>query len=187
MMLHMLSRNFDEEKFYVTAAGFLPGDVRCFRANTKRIETEHIMSDQAKKGDTVRVHYTGRLEDGQIFDSSEGGDPLEFEIGSGQVIEGFDEGVRDMSVGGKKTITIEADQAYGQRKDELLQTVSRASIQLDEDPQPGMQLVMQLPDGNQIPLTVTAVTPDSITLDANHPLAGQNLIFDIELIGIQGE
>lgn len=142
------------------------------------------MSDQAKKGDTVRVHYTGRLEDGQIFDSSEGGDPLEFQIGAGQVIEGFDEGVRDMKVGGKKTINIEADQAYGQRNDALLQTVSRASIELDADPQPGMQLIMQLPDGNQIPITVTAVTADSVTLDANHPLAGQNLIFDVELVEI---
>ncbi|MGA9998228.1 MAG: peptidylprolyl isomerase [Pyrinomonadaceae bacterium] len=143
------------------------------------------MSDQAKKGDTVRVHYTGRFDDGQVFDSSEGGDPLEFQIGAGQVIEGFDEGVREMSVGGKKTITIEADKAYGQRNDALIQTIPRASIELEEDPQPGMQLTMQLPDGNQIPITVTDVTQDSITLDANHPLAGQNLTFDIELVGIQ--
>ncbi|MGB9181282.1 MAG: peptidylprolyl isomerase [Pyrinomonadaceae bacterium] len=157
------------------------------RAITKRIETEAIMSDQAKKGDTVRVHYTGRFEDGQVFDSSDGGDPLEFQIGAGQVIEGFDEGVREMSVGGKKTITIEADKAYGQRNDALIQTIPRASIELEEDPQPGMQLTMQLPDGNQIPIIVTDVTPDSITLDANHPLAGQNLTFDIELVGINAE
>jgi peptidylprolyl isomerase len=143
------------------------------------------MPDQAAKGDTVRVHYTGRLADGQVFDSSEGGEPLEFEIGAGQVIEGFDQGVRDMSIGGKKSLIIEADQAYGQRNDALIQQVSRASINLDADPQVGMNLIMQLPDGNQIPITITEVTPDSITLDANHPLAGNQLTFEVELVGLE--
>jgi peptidylprolyl isomerase len=143
-----------------------------------------MMPDQAEKGDRVRVHYTGRLADGQVFDSSEGGDPLEFEIGAGQVIEGFDQGVREMSVGGKKSIIIEADQAYGQRNDALVQQVARASINLDADPQVGMNLIMQLPDGNQIPITITEVTPDTITLDANHPLAGSQLTFEVELIGL---
>ncbi|HEY0003934.1 MAG TPA: peptidylprolyl isomerase [Pyrinomonadaceae bacterium] len=142
------------------------------------------MSEQAKKGDRVRVHYTGRLADGQIFDSSEGGEPLEFEIGAGQVIEGFDEGVREMSVGGSKTLVLEADQAYGQRNEALVQQIARASINLDAEPQPGMQLVMHLPDGNQIPITITEVTESSLTLDANHPLAGRQLTFDIELVGI---
>ncbi|HEV7858177.1 MAG TPA: peptidylprolyl isomerase [Pyrinomonadaceae bacterium] len=144
-----------------------------------------MMPDQAEKGDRVRVHYTGRLADGQVFDSSEGGDPLEFEIGAGQVIEGFDQGVREMNLGGKKTIIIEADQAYGQRNDALIQQVSRASINLDAEPQVGMNLIMQLPDNNQIPITITEVTPDTITLDANHPLAGSQLTFEVELVGIQ--
>ena len=139
---------------------------------------------QAEAGDTIRVHYTGSFESGEVFDSSEGREPLEFEIGAGQVIEGFDEGVRSMSVGAKKRLVIEADQAYGQRNDALVQKISRASINLDREPEVGMQLGLQLPDGNQIPLTVTEVTPDTITLDANHPLAGNKLIFDIELVGL---
>lgn len=143
------------------------------------------MPEQAEKGDTVRVHYTGRLQSGEVFDSSEGGEPLEFQIGAGQVIEGFDQGVREMSVGGKKTLVIEADQAYGQRNDALVQQVSRASINLDAEPQVGMNLIMQLPDGNQIPITVTEVTADSITLDANHPLAGSQLTFEVELVGLR--
>lgn len=142
------------------------------------------MEKQAEQGDTIRVHYTGRLESGEVFDSSEGGAPLEFEIGAGQVIEGFDQGVRSMTEGSKKRLIIEADQAYGQRNDALVQKVSRASINLDREPEVGMQLGLQLPDGNQIPITVTEVTPDTITLDANHPLAGSKLIFDIELVGI---
>jgi peptidylprolyl isomerase len=143
------------------------------------------MPDQAEKGDTVRVHYTGRLADGQVFDSSEGGEPLEFEIGAGQVIEGFDQGVREMNVGGKKTIVIEAEQAYGPRNDALIQQVARASINLDAEPQVGMNLIMQLPDNNQIPITITEVTPDTITLDANHPLAGSQLTFEVELVNIK--
>jgi FKBP-type peptidyl-prolyl cis-trans isomerase 2 len=142
------------------------------------------MPEQAKKGDTVRVHYEGRLTDGQIFDSSAGGDPLEFEIGSGQVITGFDEGVEGMSIGERKTVEIEADEAYGQRNESLARAVPRDSINLETEPQPGMNLVLQLPDGNEIPVAITEVTEDSITLDANHPLAGQKLIFDIELVVI---
>ncbi|HEX8707660.1 MAG TPA: peptidylprolyl isomerase [Pyrinomonadaceae bacterium] len=143
------------------------------------------MPEQAKKGDTVQVHYTGRLEGGQVFDSSEGGEPLEFEVGSGDVIQGFDDGVRGMDVGDKRTIEIEAEEAYGERNEMLVQKVSRDSIGLDTDPQPGMNLIMQLPDGNEIPITITEVTEDSITLDANHPLAGSKLIFDIELVKIR--
>jgi FKBP-type peptidyl-prolyl cis-trans isomerase 2 len=143
-----------------------------------------IMPEQAKKGDTVRVHYEGRLTDGQVFDSSEGGEPLEFEVGSGQVITGFDEGVQGMSVGDKKTIEIEADDAYGQRNEALTREVPRDSMTLETDPQPGMSLVLQLPDGNEIPVAITEVTEASVTLDANHPLAGHKLIFDIEMVGL---
>ncbi len=140
------------------------------------------MTEPAKNGDTVRVHYTGRLVDGQVFDSSEGGDPLEFKVGAGDVIAGFEDGVRGMQVGDTKRIEIEADDAYGQRMDALTQSVPRAGINLDSEPEVGMNLVMQLPDGNQIPVSITEVTEDHITLDANHPLAGQKLIFDVELI-----
>jgi peptidylprolyl isomerase len=143
------------------------------------------MTEQAQKGDTVRVHYTGRLEDGSVFDSSQGGEPLEFELGANQVIEGFDHGVREMTVGGKKQLIIEEDQAYGPRNDALIHKVARASINLDTEPQVGMTLIMQLPDGNQIPITITELTGDSITLDANPPLAGNKLIFDVELVGLK--
>ena len=140
------------------------------------------MPEQAQKGDTVRVHYTGRLADGQVFDSSEGGEPLEFKVGSGEVIKGFDDGVEGMSVGDKKRIEIESGEAYGERIEGLVQTVSREGLNLDEEPRVGMNLVMQLPDEQQIPVAVTEVTEDSITLDANHPLAGEKLIFDIERV-----
>jgi peptidylprolyl isomerase len=140
------------------------------------------MPEQAQKGDTVQVHYTGRLADGQVFDSSEGDEPLEFEIGSGSVIQGFDEGVEGMSVGDKKRLEIESDKAYGKRIEGYVQRVARKEIKLDTEPRVGMTLVMQLPYGNQIPVLITEVTEDSITLDANHPLAGENLIFDVERI-----
>ena len=145
------------------------------------------MPEQAKKGDTVRIHYTGRLEGGEVFDSSEGGEPLEFQVGSGQVINGFDQGVREMSIGDKRTIEIEADDAYGPRIEELVQSVARTGLNLVAEPQVGMTLALQLPDGNQIPVTITQVTEDSITLDANHPLAGQKLIFDVEMVGMTSE
>ncbi|HJU54297.1 MAG TPA: peptidylprolyl isomerase [Pyrinomonadaceae bacterium] len=140
------------------------------------------MPEQAQKGDTVRVHYTGQLVDGQVFDSSEGGEPLEFKVGAGEVIKGFEDGVEGMSVGDKKRVEIESGEAYGERIEDLVQTVSREGLNLDTEPRVGMNLVMQLPDGNQIPVAVTEVTEDSITLDANHPLAGEKLIFDIERV-----
>lgn len=140
------------------------------------------MPDQVKNGDTVRVHYTGRLDDGQVFDSSEGGDPLEFKVGAGEVIAGFDEAVRGMEVGDRKTVEIAPGEAYGERREQLVAQVPRESMELDSPPEAGMSLLMQLPDGNQIPVTVTDVTDDQVTLDANHPLAGQKLTFDVELV-----
>jgi peptidylprolyl isomerase len=157
--------------------------MRCFwRYHITAILDGEIMPEQAQKGDTVQVHYTGRLTDGQVFDSSDGGEPLEFEVGAGQVIKGFDDGVEGMNVGDKKQIEIEVEDAYGERIEGLVQTVAREGLNLDTEPQTGMNLVMQLPDGNQIPVAVTEVTDDSITLDANHPLAGQKLIFDVERV-----
>jgi FKBP-type peptidyl-prolyl cis-trans isomerase 2 len=140
------------------------------------------MSAQIQDGDVVRVHYTGRFEDGQIFDSSEDGEPLQFQAGSGEVIAGFDQGVRDMDVGDKKRIEIEPENAYGIRHDQLIQTIPRNGLNLDEEPEQGMTLVMQLPEGNEIPVLVTEVDDDNITLDANHPLAGRKLIFDLERV-----
>lgn len=137
------------------------------------------MPEQAQKGDTVQVHYTGRLEDGVVFDSSEGGEPLQFEVGAGEVIKGFDEGVVGMNVGDEKQLDIESGNAYGERIEALVQTIPRDGINLDDEPEAGMSLLMQLPDGNQIPVAITEVTPTSITLDANHPLAGQRLIFSV--------
>lgn len=143
------------------------------------------MPEQAKKGDMAYVHYTGKLENGEVFDSSEDGDPLEFEVGSGQVIQGFDEGVNGMTVGERKSIEIEPADAYGQRVDALIQTVPREGINLDREPEVGMRLGLQLPDGNEIPVTITEITPDSITIDANHSLAGQKLIFDLTLVNVK--
>lgn len=143
------------------------------------------MPEQAKNGDTVRVHYTGRLESGEIFDSSEGGEPLEFELGAGQVIAGFDEGVQGMQVGETRTIEIPAEDAYGERVEALVQTIPRQGINLETEPEVGMNLVLQLPDGSQIPVAVTDVTESYITLDANHPLAGQKLIFDVQLVEVK--
>lgn len=143
------------------------------------------MPERAKNGDTAYVHYTGTLEDGQVFDSSEGNEPLKFEVGASEVIPGFDDGVRGMTVGEKKRIEIESDDAYGPRVNELVQTVDRDSINLGAEPEVGMNLVMHLPDGNQIPVSVTEVTDKRVTLDANHPLAGQKLIFEVELVELQ--
>ena len=142
------------------------------------------MPEQVKDGDTVRVRYVGRLTGGEVFDASPEDEPLEFQVGSQQVIAGFDRGVRGMSVGDKRTVEIEADDAYGQRVDALVNSVPRAGMNLEQEPEVGMSLLMQLPDGNQIPLTVTQVTESHITLDANHPLAGEKLIFEIELLEI---
>ena len=140
------------------------------------------MPEQAQKGDTVRVHYTGRLADGQVFDSSEGGEPLEFTLGEGQVIKGFEDGVQGMAVGEEKRVEIESEDAYGERIEGLVQTVTREGLNIGEEPRVGMNLVMQLPGDQQIPVAVTEVTPESITLDANHPLAGEKLIFDIKRV-----
>lgn len=141
------------------------------------------MAEKAEKGDTVHVHYTGRLDNGDVFDSSEGGEPLEFRVGAGEVIAGFDEAVNGMQIGDKTTVNIKADDAYGPRVEALVQAVPREGMNLgDVQPEVGMNLLMQLPDGNQIPVAITEVTDTHVTLDANHPLAGQDLTFDIERV-----
>ncbi len=139
---------------------------------------------QAKSGDTVRIHYTGTLDDGTEFDSSAGGNPLEFALGGGQVIPGFDAAVDGMSVGESKTVKIEAEQAYGQRHEQLVQRVSRSALPDDLAPAVGMHLQSQGPDGQVLNLVVTEVDDDAITVDGNHPLSGQALTFDLELVQI---
>ena len=138
------------------------------------------MTEPAKNGDRVRVHYTGRLEDGQVFDSSRDDEPLEFTVGGGEVIPGFDEAVRGMSVGDKRTVEIEPDDAYGPRRDGLVTTFSREVAQFPVEPQVGMQFMLPLQDGTQHPVVITEVTETHVTIDGNNPLAGQKLIFDIE-------
>jgi FKBP-type peptidyl-prolyl cis-trans isomerase 2 len=145
------------------------------------------MPEQAKNGDTVRVHYTGRLDSGEIFDSSVGGEPFEFTVGAGDTIAGFDEGVRGMEIGQQKKVEIEADDAYGQHIPARVQAIDRAIIKqsIGQEPEVGMALAMQIAPDQQIPVTITEVTDTHVTLDANHPLAGQRLTFDIELVGIK--
>ena len=139
---------------------------------------------QAKSGDTVKIHYTGTLADGTQFDSSAGRDPLEFALGSGQVIPGFDRAVDGMAVGESKSITIAAEDAYGERHDQLVQDVPKSALPDDMQPEVGMQLQSESPDGQVIQLVITAVSDETITVDGNHPLAGHELKFDIELVAI---
>jgi peptidylprolyl isomerase len=139
---------------------------------------------QAKSGDTVRIHYTGTLDDGTEFDSSAGRDPLEFALGGGQVIPGFDSAVDGMAVGENKTVTIAADQAYGDRHEQLVQEVPKSALPDEIEPAVGMQLQSQSPEGHVMNLVITDVADETITLDGNHPLAGQALTFAIELVEI---
>lgn len=139
---------------------------------------------QAKSGDTVRIHYTGTLDDGTQFDSSAGREPLQFALGGGEVIPGFDSAVTGMAVGENKTVTIPPGDAYGQRHEQLVQQVSRSALPEEMEPTIGMQLQSQSPDGQIMNLVVTEVADDTITVDANHPLSGQDLTFDIELVEI---
>ena len=139
---------------------------------------------QAKSGDTVRIHYTGKLDDDTQFDSSKGRDPLEFELGKGDVIPGMDKAVEGMAVGDSKSVRIEPDEAYGEHRQDLVQEVPRSALPGDLEPEQGMALQSQRPDGRMIRMTVTEVGDRSITVDANHPLAGQALSFDIELVEI---
>jgi peptidylprolyl isomerase len=144
------------------------------------------MADRAENGDKVCVHYTGRLDNGDVFDTSEGGEPLQFEVGAGEVIPGFDDAVRGMKIGDRATVEIKSEDAYGPRVGELVQAVPREGMNLgDVQPETGMSLLMQLPDNNQIPVTITDVTETHVTIDANHPLAGYDLTFDIERVADQ--
>ena len=139
---------------------------------------------QAKTGDTVRVHFTGRLDDGTIFGSSVGLEPLEFTIGKGEIIEGFEAGVVGVSPGEKKTVTVAPEAAYGPHRDEMVIQISRADFPPDLEPVVGQQLQMQHSDGGSVVVVVTDVSESTVTLDGNHPLAGRELTFEIELLEI---
>lgn len=139
---------------------------------------------QVKEGDTVRIHYTGTLADGATFDSSEGRDPLEFTVGSGQIIPGLDKAMPGMAVGEKKVVEVPCDDAYGQLDPNARQAVPRAEIPAEIPLDIGTQLQVQTPQGQVMPVTVAEVTETEVTLDANHPLAGRDLTFAIELVSI---
>jgi len=139
---------------------------------------------QAQVGDMVKVHYTGRLTDGTTFDTSLERDPLEFTLGEGELIAGFEQAVLGMAAGESKTTTIPADQAYGPHHAERMIDVERHHLPSDLQPEIGQQLQMTRPDGTTLSVMITTVTETQVTLDANHPLAGQDLIFDITLVEI---
>ena len=140
--------------------------------------------NKAKSGDKVRIHYTGKLDDGTQFDSSAGREPLEFDLGGGGVIPGFDSAVDGMAVGESKSVKIESEQAYGPRHEELIQDVPKSDLPDDVELSVGLQLQAQSPEGQAMRFMIAAITEEVITLDGNHPLAGQTLNFDIELVEI---
>lgn len=139
---------------------------------------------QAKRGDTVRVHYTGSFEDGTVFDSSSGREPLEFTIGEGQVISGFEDAVIGMSEGDRKHETIAPERGYGERREELVFSVGRDQLPPGTTIEAGDMVQIGFPDGQTAAVQITNVDDESLTLDANHPLAGRTLLFDLELVGI---
>jgi len=139
---------------------------------------------QAKKGDSVKIHYTGTLEDGTVFDSSVGRDPLGFTLGGGQVIVGFEEAVLGMAIGDKKKVTIPSHKAYGEKNEALVIEVPRNQVPPDLNPEVDQKLQMGGPNGELVVVTVLEVTEEVVILDANPPLAGKDLTFDLELVAI---
>jgi FKBP-type peptidyl-prolyl cis-trans isomerase 2 len=136
-------------------------------------------------GDKVKVEYKGTLDDGTVFDSSEAhGEPLEFEVGTGQIIPGFEEAIMGMEEGEEKEFKLEPSEAYGEHNPELVKPVPRDKMPLDEDPETGMILLTELPNGAKIPAVITEVTKEEVTIDLNHPLAGKALTFEIKVVGI---
>jgi peptidylprolyl isomerase len=143
-----------------------------------------IAMAQAKVGDTVKVHYTGKLNDGTVFDSSSGREPLQFTIGSGNIIPGFEQAVVGMAMGDSKTETIAEEQAYGPYVEDMVVTIDRRQMPAELEPEVGQQLQIQQPNGQVIPVVITGISGSNVTLDANHPLAGETLTFDINLVEI---
>lgn len=144
------------------------------------------MGREASSGDTVTVHFTGKLEDGTVFDTSREGEPLQFEIGADEVIDGFDRAVKGMEVGENREAELQPEEAYGERDDELVFPVPRSQLPEGFDPEEGDEVAVEVEDGREIPGRVTRVEEDSVTLDLNHPLAGRPLTFEIELVDVRG-
>ncbi len=142
------------------------------------------MVRQVQVGDTVKVHYTGSLEDGTVFDSSSGKAPLEFKVGEGKLISGFEDAVLGMEVGEKKKVNIPFENAFGPHREELVLEVEKNMFPPHLEPYEGQQLQIPQQDGRTVAVVVTKITDDKVTLDANHPLAGKNLIFEIEVVEI---
>jgi|SRR5690606_1421067 len=140
---------------------------------------------KVKENDTVKVHYTGKLNNGQVFDSSLDREPLEVKLGQGSLIPGFEKELINMSINEKKTVTIPKEEAYGDVKKELFQSVKKEQLPESIKPEVGMGLVASTPDGSEQQVIIVDVKEDHIVLDANHPLAGQDLIFELELVDIQ--
>ncbi|WP_016990381.1 peptidylprolyl isomerase [Flavobacterium sp. ACAM 123] len=140
---------------------------------------------QVKENNTVKVHYVGKLSDGQVFDTSEGKEPLEFTLGQGKLIAGFEKGLIDMKINEKKTITISKEEAYGESRDDLIQEVDKSQLPEDITPEVGMGLVSKSADGNEMNLLIVEVKEATIVIDGNHPLAGKELTFDLEVVDIQ--
>jgi FKBP-type peptidyl-prolyl cis-trans isomerase 2 len=138
----------------------------------------------ASKGNAVKVHYTGRLNDGTVFDSSENRDPLQFTLGDGNMIKGFDAAVYGMQEGEEKVITIPCLEAYGEKREDMMVDIPKEQVPPHIQPEVGMELSLQNQAGQPVPVKVVHVDEEKIILDANHPLAGQDLIFDIKLVAI---
>jgi peptidylprolyl isomerase len=139
---------------------------------------------EAKQGDVVSVHYTGKLDDGTVFDSTSEDRPFEFTLGEGKVIPGFESAVSGMKIGESKTVTVKPDDAYGKRRDDLVVQVDRKVVPENLDLEVGQRLQMHRADGESVPVTVVDISEERVTLDANHPLAGRDLIFEIELVKV---
>lgn len=137
-----------------------------------------------KNGDKIKVHYTGKFEDGNVFDSSEGKEPLEFTVGEGIVVKGFDTAVLGMELGETKTVTIQPEEAYGAKSEEMIVEIPREEFGADFTADLGEKLLIQLGDGNEIPVEITEINDKIVKLDANHPLAGKTLVFTINVVEV---
>jgi peptidylprolyl isomerase len=173
---HGLRQNGQEIK------GREDADIRDTVSKFKEVKLEAIMA--AKTGDTVKVHYTGILRDGTTFDSSREGEPLEFKLGERMVIPGFEDGILGMNAGDSKRISIPVNEAYGEHNNDLVTVVPRSQVPSNIDLTVGMFLAVRSPEGDIARALVLDITDTEVTLDLNHPLAGEDLIFDIELIEI---
>jgi FKBP-type peptidyl-prolyl cis-trans isomerase 2 len=160
--------------------------IRLHKSYAKFIfKNQYYSMSQVKGNNTVKVNYTGKLSDGQIFDTSEGKEPIEFTLGQGRLIPGLEKGLIDMKLHEKKTISIVKEEAYGEVNESLIQEVNKKDLPQDMEPEVGMGLVSKSPEGQEINLMVVEVKEESIIIDGNHPLAGKDLIFEIEVLEIK--